>query len=51
MDSVFLITINVISAIILIAYVIHGVGKRKRLKAIKAAETTKAASTESAQIE
>lgn len=39
MDSVFLIVINVISAIILIAYVIHGAIKRKRIKeAAKASE-------------
>lgn len=40
MDSVFLITINVISAIILIGYIIHGSIKRKRIK--EAAKTSQA---------
>lgn len=38
MDTIFLIFLNVICAIILIAYVIHGSIKRKRIKAAKAAE-------------
>lgn len=38
MDDIFLIVLNVICAIILIAYVIHGSIKRKRIKAAKAAE-------------
>lgn len=41
MDTIFLIVLNVICAIILIAYVIHGSIKRKRIKAAKSAEALK----------
>lgn len=38
MDLIFLIVINVISAIILVAYIINGSKKRKRIKAAEAAK-------------
>lgn len=46
MDDIFLIVLNVICAAILIAYVIYGSIKRKRLKAAEAAKADKASDSE-----
>lgn len=46
MWSPFIIGLNVVCGIILLAYIIHGIRKKKRIKEARAAEAAKISKTE-----